>query len=63
MRARQAVLDNLQPNRAPLTSRGETVNSFYEWGTEEELETALREWLLRVIALVEREERASSQSA
>lgn len=47
----------------PLTSRGETVNSFYAWGTEEELETALREWLLRVIALVEQEERASSQSA
>jgi hypothetical protein len=47
----------------PLTSRGETVNSFYEWGTGEELETALREWLLRVIALVEQEERASSQSA
>jgi hypothetical protein len=37
----------------PLTSRGETVNSFYGWGTEEELETALRAWLLRSIALVE----------
>jgi hypothetical protein len=47
----------------PLTSRGETVNPFYEWGTEEELETALRAWLLRIIALVEQEEQASSQSA
>jgi hypothetical protein len=47
----------------PLTSRGETLHSFDEWGTEEKLETALREWLLRVIALVEQEERASSQSA
>ena len=47
----------------PLTSRGETVNSFYEWGTEEELEIALRAWLLRIIALVEQEERTSSQSA
>ena len=47
----------------PLTSRGETVNSFYEWGTEDELETALRAWLLRIIAVVEQDERASSQSA
>ena len=47
----------------PLTSRGETVNSFYGWGTEEELETALRAWLLRIIALVGQEEQASSQSA
>ena len=47
----------------PLTSRGETVNSFYGWGTEEELETALRAWLLRIIALVEQEEQGSSQSA
>ena len=45
----------------PLTSRGETVNSFYERGTEEELQTALRAWLLRIIVLVQ-EQRASSQS-
>jgi len=55
--------DTFPCRHIPLTSRGETVNSFYAWGTEEELETALREWLLRVIALVEQEERASSQSA
>jgi hypothetical protein len=36
-----------------LTERGETVNSFYEWGTEEELETALAHWLRSTIALLE----------
>ncbi|MGB7846563.1 MAG: hypothetical protein WBL63_13175 [Candidatus Acidiferrum sp.] len=36
-----------------LTERGETVNSFYEWGTEEELETALREWLRQAIRELE----------
>jgi hypothetical protein len=36
---------------------------FNGWGTEEELETALRAWLLRIIALVGQEEQASSQSA
>ena len=33
----------------PLNERGDTVNSFYEWGTEEELETALGGWLSRTI--------------
>lgn len=47
----------------PLTSRGETVNSFYAWGTEAEMETALRAWLLRVITHMEQEASASSQSA
>lgn len=36
-----------------LTDRGETVTSFYEWGTEEELETALREWLRQTIRELE----------
>jgi hypothetical protein len=47
----------------PLTSRGETVNSFYEWGTEEEMETALRAWLLQIIGHLEQQASASSQSA
>jgi len=46
-----------------LTTRGETVNSFYEWGTEEELETALREWLRRTIRELEAGERAEAQGA
>lgn len=32
-----------------LTDQGETVNTFYEWGTEEELEKALEGWLKRTI--------------
>jgi hypothetical protein len=36
-----------------LTPRGETVNSFCQWGTEEELETALRAWLERSMREVE----------
>jgi len=47
----------------PLTSRGETVNSFYEWGTEEELETALREWLLETIKELESGKKAEVQAA
>ncbi len=46
-----------------LTERGETVNSFYEWGTEEELEGALRGWLQRTIRELEPEEQARAQSA
>ena len=32
-----------------LTTRGDTVNSFYEWGTDEELEAALNAWLNQTI--------------
>jgi hypothetical protein len=46
-----------------LTSRGETVNSFYECGTEEELETALGEWLRRTIREMETGEKAEAQGA
>src|SRR5208282_3437045 len=31
----------------PLTKLGETVSAFYEWGTEQELEAALRNWLVK----------------
>jgi hypothetical protein len=41
------------PRHILLTPRGETVNSFCQWGTEEELETALRAWLERSIREVE----------
>jgi len=46
-----------------LTERAETVNTFYEWGTEEELEVALRGWLKRTIQDLEAEEEARSQTA
>jgi len=42
-----------------LTDCGETVKSFYEWGTNEELETALRGWLGRTIQELEAEPKAS----
>jgi hypothetical protein len=32
-----------------LNDRGDTVNSLYRSGTQEELESALREWLMRQI--------------
>jgi hypothetical protein len=46
----------------PLTPRGETVNSFYEWGTQEEMENALRDWLQRTITLLEQEAMSRAQS-
>jgi hypothetical protein len=45
-----------------LTDQGETVNTFYEWGTEEELERALEGWLKRTIGELE-EEQVCSQNA
>ncbi len=48
----------------PLTQTGETVSSFYEWGTEAELEVALRNWLVRTIASLENgaDDQAKSQA-
>ena len=37
----------------PLTPGGETVAHYYEWGTEEELEKALKSWLKQKIAELE----------
>jgi hypothetical protein len=37
----------------PLTPAGETVAHFYECGTEEELEAALKNWLKQKIAQLE----------
>jgi hypothetical protein len=36
---------------------------FYEWGTEEELETALREWLRQTIRELEMGEKTEAQGA
>lgn len=46
-----------------LTEDGETVNSFYEWGTEEELETALEGWLQRTIHEIESGDQLRRQTA
>jgi hypothetical protein len=39
----------------PLNDNGETVDSFYRTGTQEELETAVAQWLKTTIARLERE--------
>lgn len=46
-----------------LTEHGESVNSFYEWGTEEELEAALAAWLKRTIRQLESESQSQVQVA
>ena len=38
-----------------LTGKGETVDSLYRWGTQPELEDALRKWLRETIAWYEAE--------
>jgi hypothetical protein len=47
----------------PLTRLGETVSTFYEWGTQQELETALRARLVQTIQNLEQETEDKSQSA
>jgi hypothetical protein len=39
----------------PLNDRGETIDSFYRSGTEEELEQNLGEWLKSTIQRLEKE--------
>jgi hypothetical protein len=56
-------IDKFPCRHIPLTSRGETVHSFYEWGTEEELENAVREWLLETIKELEGGKKAEIQAA
>jgi hypothetical protein len=46
-----------------LTERGDTVNSLYEWGTDEELETALNHWLSQTIRELASDEQALKQTA
>ena len=46
-----------------LTERGDTVNSFYEYGTEEELERAVGDWLREKIQELEAEDIANTEAA
>jgi hypothetical protein len=39
----------------PLSEHGETIDSFYHTGTQEELEAAVAQWLKTTIARLERE--------
>jgi hypothetical protein len=62
------VLEERQSTRfpcrhIPLTKLGETVSTFYEGGTQQELETALRAWLVQTIQSLEQETEDKSQFA
>jgi hypothetical protein len=46
-----------------LTDRGDTVNSFYEYGTEEELERAVGDWLRHKIQQLDSGDLANFQAA
>jgi hypothetical protein len=40
----------------PLNEKGQTVESFYHWGTEDDLERALRNWLGATILSIENDQ-------
>lgn len=63
MDSRPCLFLNFPCRHIQLTERGETVTSFYEWGTEEELETALGVWLPQTIRDLENGEKARTQKA
>lgn len=46
----------------PLNEQGQTADAFYQWGTHEELEDALRTWLWSTILWVEQERRVDQLS-
>ena len=46
----------------PLNERGETIDSFYRFGTQEELEPELRRWLQATIERIEKQ-KAKGQRA
>lgn len=62
------VLDELVPpdrraekipcRHIPLNAQGETIDSFYRWGTQAELEETLRNWLKASIKRLEQERAA-----
>lgn len=47
----------------PLNERGETIDSFYRYGTSEELEAAVGQWLRRTIHRLEMERTESKAAA
>ncbi len=51
--------ENIACRYIPLSESGETIDSFYRTGTQEELETAVSHWLKTSIARSEREKLAS----
>jgi hypothetical protein len=56
----QLVPEDMQRKKFPcryisLNERGETIDSFYRFGTQEELESELRRWLKATIDRVEKQ--------
>lgn len=47
----------------PLNDRGETIDTFYRSGTQEELEAAVAQWLSATIARLTREKSQSLRNA
>jgi hypothetical protein len=47
--------DKIPCRYIPLSEHGETIDSFYRTGTQEELEAAVGQWLKTTIARLERE--------
>ena len=47
----------------PLSEHGETIDSFYRTGTQEELEAAVAQWLRITIARLRREKRESVRAS
>jgi hypothetical protein len=46
----------------PLTQENQTLNLFYEWATQQELDDALRHWLQRTIQQLEAERAKADDS-
>lgn len=46
-----------------LTASGDTVHSFYEYGTADELETALGDWLRKTIRELDTENQSNGHAA
>jgi hypothetical protein len=47
----------------PLNERGETIESCYHWGTQEEIETVFSTWLTTTIHKLERSVSAASDGS
>ena len=57
---REAIMKKFPCRYIPLNGQGETIDSFYRYGTREELEQALGQWLKSTIQCLEN--KAESQS-
>ena len=64
----QLIPENLRNKKVacryiPLSERGETIDSFYRTGTQEELDAAFSQWLKTTITRLERENAESLRAS